>query len=438
MSKPRILHLLSQRPGRTGSGVFLKAMVREAARRGYSQHAIVAGPPDTSYEEVPPLGRDEVSVVAFPGPDAPFDVPGNSDVMAYQATVFSKMTEEQISQYLRSFEAAMRAALERFRPDIIHTHHLWLMTALARRVFEGSRVLTTSHNAELRQLVKAPHLAPRVVPVVRALDKICVLTPRSIHDTVERFGVAEDRIALTGAGYRDDLFFHSPEPRAALRERLRQRAGIVLPGERGEKVITFVGRLSTPKGVPFLLSAVRRLEEAGAPDFKLVLVGATGSGENGAEMDRLVRAAGPRVVHIGAVPEEVVAWVLKCSDLFVLPSLFEGLPLVMLEAAACGCPCVVSELPTVKSWVPRRWIDDRHFHLVPKLETTDADLPVAGDVPRFVDALASGIAGMLARTRTREDSETLAAELAGHSWSAVFERYEAVYRELLGSGHAIE
>lgn len=429
----RILHLLSQRPGRTGSGVFLKAMIREAARRGHAQHAIVGGPPDTSHEEAPPLGPDDLSVVVFPSPDAPFEVPGNSDVMAYRSTVFSAMTEAQIDQYLRAFEKTMRAARERFRPDVVHTHHLWLMTALARRVFDDLPIVSTSHNAELRQLVKAPHLAPLVLPGVREIDRICVLTPQSVQDTIDSYGVNAERIALTGAGYREDLFHRSKAPKSEIRDLFQRDRHMAFPGERGEKILTFGGRLSTPKGVPFLLQAVRLLEEAGAPDFKLVLVGATGSGDNGAEMDRLVRAAGPRVIHTGAVPEQAVAWALMASDLFVLPSLFEGLPLVMLEAAACGCPCVVSELPTVKSWVPQEWIDEGHFRLIPKLRTTNADLPDPDDVPRFTQDLARGIGEMIARPRTTADGDTLATRMSGHSWSAVFERYERVYGELLGA-----
>ena len=54
--------------------------------------------------------------------------------------------------------------------------------------------------------------------------------------------------------------------------------------------------------------------------------------------------------HPDAVP------VAGGTDLFVLPSLFEGLPLVMLEAVASGCPCLVSRLPTIESWVPSQWL----------------------------------------------------------------------------------
>lgn len=425
----RILHLLSQRPGRSGSGVFLAAMVREAARRGYEQHAIAAGPRGTSAAELPPLADGELTPIVFPSEEAPFPVPGNSDVMPYPSTVFSQMTGTQIGQYLSACRRVMERVRDRFQPDLVHAHHLWLMTALAREVFADRPVIATSHNAELRQLVKAPHLAPRVLPGVRALDRIGVLTPRSVSDTVEAFGVSPEKIALTGAGFRGDWFTPPARPRAEILAELRERFGVELPEAEEIRFVTFVARLSTPKGVPFLLEAAARLAGQ-APPFRLLLVGASGSGPDGARMDREVAAAGPGVLHLGAQPQEAVARILQVSDVFVLPSLFEGLPLTMLEALGVGCPSVVSALPTIASWVPRAWREAGWVDLVPALATTRADEPVPSDVPRFVDGLAAALARRLERRPTPAGRRQLAAALRPHTWSAVFDRYEEIYAGL--------
>ena len=78
----RILHLLSQRPGRSGSGVFLAAMVREAARRGYEQHAIAAGPAGTTVAELPPLIKGYLRLGARFGTGAVIDRQfGTTDVL---------------------------------------------------------------------------------------------------------------------------------------------------------------------------------------------------------------------------------------------------------------------------------------------------------------------------------------------------------------------
>lgn len=426
----RLLHILSQRPGRSGSGVFLTALVREAARAGFEQHVIVAGPPGTSAAELAPLTDEQVSPICFPSAAAPFPLPGNSDVMPYPTTVFSRMTMPQIEQYLGFSRQVMESVRAKFRPQVVHAHHLWLMTALAREVFVDVPMLVSSHNAELRQMIKAPHLQPRVLPGVQAIDKICVLTEQSLDDTVECFGIDSSRIAVTGAGFDGDLFHFSRTPRAVLIAELRERWGIALPVDEEMRFATFVGRLSSPKGVPFLIEAATRLP-ADTPPFRIVLVGATGSGADGQKMDELVTAAGSRIIHVGAQSPEVVAKLLQVSTVFVLPSLFEGLPLTMLEALACGCPVIVSALPTVRSWVPRQLLDDGFIELVPALATTHADEPVVADVSRFVANLATALERRLTSPLPTDSRRRLAEKMLPQSWSAVFRRYQQIYRELL-------
>lgn len=86
--------------------------------------------------------------------------------------------------------------------------------------------------------------------------------------------------------------------------------------------------------------------------------------------------------------------------------------------------------------MPPAWVERGHFALIPPLATTDADVPVAVDVPRFIDAIAAGITSMLSRPRTDVDRSDLASHLVPHSWSAVFARYESIYRELIGEKRA--
>lgn len=426
----RILHVLSQRPGRSGSGVFFKALVREADRRGYEQHAAVGGPPGTTHLETPPLRSDEFSLIAFPSPQAPFPVPGMSDVMPYPSTVFSQMGEEQVEQYLSSCRAVLEKVRRTFRPQLVHAHHLWLITSLARQVFADVPLVATAHNSELRQLVKAPHLAGRVLEGIRRVDRICVLTPRSKLDTEEGFQADPAKIAVTAAGFPGRHFCPAQRPLPEIRRELAREFGIRLP-QPGVRLVTFAGRLSSPKGVPFLLDAARRIERNEGPHFRLVLVGAAGSGEDGRMVAQMAEKTAPLAVGLGAVPHRAVALILQCSDLFVLPSLYEGLPLVMLEAAACGCPVLVSGLPTIRSWATREWLESGCFDFIPALETAQADLPVEADVPRFVRAIAELVQRRLENPPSAADRRRFAQLAAKHSWSAVFGRYEQVYRALL-------
>ena len=419
----KLLHILSQRPGRSGSGVFLKSMIHEAARRGYQQHVVAAGPSTTSYHEVPPLGEEAFTGIFFPSVDAPFDVPGNSDVMPYPSTVFSAMSARQITQYLNHTENVLKAASRRFKPDIVHSHHLWMMTAKARAVFHGVPMIATAHNVGLRLGVKSPHLMPYVKSGIQQIDRICVLTPKSLEQTREFYGVSQRRLEITGAGYRGDYFFPAAENRKPL---LKREFGIDLPDQ---PIVCCIGRLSTAKGIPFILKAVEKLK--GKIPFKLLLVGAVGSGEDGAAIARQLETLGDQVICTGAVSEQAVAEILRCVDVFALPSLFEGLPLVMLEAVASGCPCLISRLPTIESWVPAEWANSGLFQFVDALDTIDADVPVKSDTSRYVADLAVGITQMLAKPISRQQRLAFADNVVDHTWSRVFDRYQRVYADLL-------
>jgi glycosyltransferase involved in cell wall biosynthesis len=98
-----------------------------------------------------------------------------------------------------------------------------------------------------------------------------------------------------------------------------------------------VGRLTAQKDYPTLLRAIARL-----PEVSLCLVG---DGEQRLELESLAIASGiaDRVHFIGAVDNP--AGYLAQFDLFVLPSLWEGLPTVLLEAMAAGIPVAASAIP---------------------------------------------------------------------------------------------
>jgi glycosyltransferase involved in cell wall biosynthesis len=427
----KLLHILSQRPGRSGSGVFLQAMVRQAALSGLQQHVIVTGP-SAQAQELPGLAPDALSCVTLPQAAAPFDAPGNSDVMPYPSTVFSQMTPLQVEQYLHVARATLLKARQQFAPDVIHTHHLWLMSALAREVFPDTPIIATSHNVCLRLAHTAPHLAARVIPQVQSFERVALLTPQSQSDVQRVFGVAPERVRLLGSGYDAETFCHSHEGRDALLARLQAQSGLDLASAcAGCKIVCFIGRLSPAKGIPYLLQALAALRAAGHQNLRLVLIGAMGSGSEGARMGELLQPLGEMVIHTGALPHSAIKLILQACDLFVLPSLFEGLPLVMLEALACGAPSLLSRLPTIASWVPADWEHSGLLHWVQALQVSGADTPVAADEARYSADLAHAILHALQQKPNAAARDRFASQIRQHSWRAVFARYLAQYEEML-------
>jgi glycosyltransferase involved in cell wall biosynthesis len=122
--------------------------------------------------------------------------------------------------------------------------------------------------------------------------------------------------------------------RAILRSQLGASA------EPASAVITFVGRFDEQKGLDVLFEAAKQLA-AQQLDFQLWLVG-DGPLRPGLEKQAREPGMETRVRFWGW--QEAVTPYLQASDLFVLPSRYEAMPISLLEALACGLPAVVTRV----------------------------------------------------------------------------------------------
>lgn len=113
--------------------------------------------------------------------------------------------------------------------------------------------------------------------------------------------------------------------------------------DRDAPLAVCVGRVTRQKGQDVLLAAWPRVRAA-CPEARLALVG------NGDQLAALSGSPAPGVTFAGAV-DDVRSW-LAAADLVVLPSRWEGLPLTVLEAFACGRPVVASRVPGLAEVVP--------------------------------------------------------------------------------------
>lgn len=173
------------------------------------------------------------------------------------------------------------------------------------------------------------------------------------------------------------------------------------PGVEGAvKSLLWVGRMSAEKGLPVLFRAL--VEPAlSRADVTLTLVG---SGPQEAELRRLMERLGlqERVRFAGYVPFGAeLARFYEEATLFVLPSLTEGFPQVLLEAMAAGVPCVVSAV----SGIPFFVADGRDGVLVPPGDAAALAAAIAAlvdDGPRCRAIAAAGLEKVRAHSLERE------------------------------------
>ena len=116
-----------------------------------------------------------------------------------------------------------------------------------------------------------------------------------------------------------------------------------------EKYIYFIGNLEPRKDLPTLIEAYRKLPKSIKKDYSLVMAG--GHGWKTEKSDKAITAAqkaGENVVHVGFIDDKDGAAFYQKASLFVMPSIYEGFGMPVLEAMASNCPVVASNIPVLR------------------------------------------------------------------------------------------
>ena len=202
--------------------------------------------------------------------------------------------------------------------------------------------------------------------------------------------------------------------------------------EASRATVTYVGRITRQKGLPYLLRAARSLP----PDAQLVLLaGAPDTPEIAAEVEALaaeLRDKRGGIVWVSQMlPKPEVRQILTHSTVFVCPSIYEPMGIVNLEAMACETAVVA----TATGGIPEV-VDDGKTGLLVPIEQANDGTGTPEDPDQFAADLAAAI-------NTLVDDPERAAEMgrAGRaraveefSWASVAERTVEVYRSVLGAG----
>ena len=238
----------------------------------------------------------------------------------------------------------LRESLERLQPDLVHAS--LTLSPLDFRLPElcqqlGVPLVATFHppfDASLRNLTAGTQQLTYQLyaPVLSKYDRVIVFSDLQA-EFLARLGVREDRLAVIPNGVDTNQWSPSdplPEPGitppiGSAMHQVRCRLG-------QERVFLYMGRVATEKNVEALLQSWRLVAMQGC---RLVIVG-----------------EGPlRSTLQNSYDDDDVLWwgyeadlatriaLLQCAEVFVLPSLVEGLSLALLEAMASGCACVATD-----------------------------------------------------------------------------------------------
>jgi len=274
-------------------------LASEFARRGWKSRVVSMRPPEAHTEVLAEAGVEVVSL------EMPRRVPDPRGL-------------RRLARLLR-----------RWRPDVVHSHmvHANLLARVTRMLAPMPVLISTAHN-----ITEGPRWRERAY---RLTEPLCDLTTNVSGAAVERYvrvgAASAKRIRYVPNGIDLGKFRRDPD------ERARMRAELDL---RHRPVLLAVGRFEAAKDHANMLAALRLVVDE-RPDALLVLIG---QGRLESETRELSAALdlSHQVRFLG--PRDDVPSVMNAADIYLMSSAWEGLPLVLLEAAAVGLPIVATDV----------------------------------------------------------------------------------------------
>lgn len=407
----RILHIISQRPDSTGSGIYLQELLRCSRLDGHTNNLIAGISSNSTEPLIDKLDVEKCEYLRFETSTLQFPIPGMSDVMPYESSLFSNLTGTQLDLYLKAFSNIIEQRIKAFKPDIIHSHHLWLVSSLLKKIAPQIPVVTNCHGSDLRQFRNCENLQDQVKTGCSKIDHIFALSETQKCDIIDLYAIDEESITVVGAGFNSS-YFNQPATESTS---LTQHCNFL-----------YAGKLSYAKGVPYLLQACGQIPHK---NWHLEIIG-SGTGREHDDCIQLMDKIGSNITYRGTVTQRELAHYMQKADILVLPSLFEGMPLVVLEALACNCQVISTSLPGVLEIMQKTIHSAIHTIPLPQLHSIDKLHPPEAVI--FIDRLQQSLTKLSdSFPATRYSKASHKTNIEHFLWENVYDRIAQQYQQVL-------
>ena len=298
---------------------------------------------------------------------------------------------------IMSFWAKIFWCLKTIKPDIVHVQSVGMgIPGLLAKTFLKKPFVVYGRGSEVYLHSTFKNTLSKLV--LKNAGDVIALT-EDMKNEMQKFCDRDILVIPNGI----DLEVFKDLSRETARTRLKIGANA--------SVILFIGRLHSVKGVRYLIKSIKIVKNKNR-DVRLFLVG---DGEERIYLENLVKdlVLDDYVRFIGAVPNEEVPEYMVAADVFVLPSLSEGFPVVILEAMASGLAIITSRVGGLPEIIKNK---ENGFLVEPKNP----------------EEIAERILLLLEDDALREEISRNNLKIVGeYTWESVVGRLERVYREHL-------
>lgn len=233
---------------------------------------------------------------------------------------------QSLAQLLRRTIAEL--ADEGWECDLIDAHYFFPDGVAAAKIAKelGKPLVITARGTDINLIPQYAGPRRAIIDAAGKADAIITVSG-ALKEKLGSIGVARDKVSVLRNGVDLEQFTQGA------RDNVRAKLGLI------RKTILSVGHLIDRKGHDLVIDALRNIDDA-----DLLIVGA---GPQRNSLEAQVKRAGldQRVQFLGQVPHEQLSEIYSATDVLVLASSREGWPNVLLEAMACGTPCIASNIP---------------------------------------------------------------------------------------------
>lgn len=403
----KILHVLAQLPAKTGSGVYFSNLVENLSRYDHDQRAIFALQDDFQWNL---LEDEHIYPVEFKNEELNFPIVGMSNVMPYDNTLYSQMSEEMFQAWIGSFRKKLEEVKREFTPDIIFAHHLWILTSLVIEVFPDSKIVGVFHNTDMRQAQMNPEIYKKYVKDFHKLDLVFAGSEDQKDLIVETYrDIKKEDIIAIGGGFNQEIFYPAEEK------------------ETSDKIrLVYAAKIDPSKGIYELLKVYKELN---LDDVSLDIIGSPDE-EGKKELEKYIQ--GDESIRVYNVKDQAALGdELRRKDIFLMPSFYEGLGLMAIESLATGLYVVTTEIEALMSLLGEEIKASGVIKYVPLPRIYDVDKPVEIDLRRFRKDLKDAILEQIEKIRNKDGAIMEQREnIEKFSWPSLVDRINGIIKEL--------